>query len=212
MSETTLPDINAKQMSKKYKVQTYGFFAFSWLLGFALIFIIPKDIMDHSWAQQFVGWVGSVVPMVEDLEQIRLHGFADPYTTHLTVLSNISFYYALLWVYAIASTPYMMHLMKGTFSFNKKEKLFNLQVFIDRYHNNKKWYYFAMVFLLLVSYEIYMNAGEARRWIELRYIYQLPSGIFGYFFTSGVVALLLQFFQTHFLIKQQEKYYAEPSK
>ena len=212
MSETASLDIYTEKMSHKYKLQTYGFFVVSWLLGFALIFIIPEDIMTYPWAQQFVNWVGTVVPMVEDLESIRLHGFSESYKAHLTVLPNISFYYALLWVYAIASTPYMMYLMKGTFVFNKGERLFSLQTFIDRYNNNKKWYYFAMVFLLLVSYEIYIDASSSKRWAELRYVYQIPSGIFGYIFTSGIVASILQFFQTHFLIKQQERGYVKSNR
>lgn len=208
MSEATSPDINAEQMSKKYKLQTYGFFAFSWLLGFVLIFIIPKDIMTHTWAQQFVSWVGSVVPMVEGLEQIRLHGSSDTNKSHLIVMSHVSFYYAFLWVIALLSTPYVMYLVKGNFMFNADcnfAGLMMMKTTIHRIQNHSKLHYLGIVLIPLATLFIYTNTGTGGRWFRFRYINEFTAGSFGSIFTIGVPAVLIILFYIHFLVKQSER-------
>lgn len=52
--------------------------------------------MQHSWAKSFVDFMGYIVPMVDGLEHIRLHGFSNIHKTHLMVLPHISFYLATL--------------------------------------------------------------------------------------------------------------------
>ena len=198
-------------IKKQYKARVYYFLGLSWLVSFILIFLIPENIMQYSWAQNFVNFMGHIVPMVDGLEQIRLNGVKDEYLARrlreqgLLILPHISFYYALLWAHAWISLPYMMYMIQGLFHYAKDEKILSLETFVDRHHNKKAFYYLALIIAFIITSYAYTYETSTTHWFKIRYVYIYTSGFFSFIFTFLIFAIFLQFFQTHFLIKQQEK-------
>lgn len=211
MDEALASGVDEQQQSRKYKIQTYGFFISSWLLGFMLIFTIPEDIMTYPWAQQFVDWVGKVVPMVEGLEQIRLYGFSNPDKAHLVVLPHISFYYAMLWVFALLSVPYMIHLVKGNFIFNSQSNFSQLMIIrniIESHNNKSKKYYLFLVLSTAAILYVFINSKYSTKWTELLHVYRFSSGVLSSIFTIGICSSFITHITAHFLVKQSEKHHA----
>ncbi len=192
-----------------YKKRVYWFLGLSWLASFLLIFIIPQNIMTYPLAKSFVNFMGVIVPMVDGLENIRLHGSSDPYQSHLVVLPHISFYYALLWAYAWLCVPYMMWLVKGNFVFNQGNDVLATKTLINRYHKKKLYYYVALFLGIAAVVFIYTISQSGTHWFKVRYVYMLSAGGSSSILTLHAFLIIITFLYTHFLIKQQEKQHAK---
>lgn len=164
--------------------------------------------MQHNWAKSFVGFMGTIVPMVDGLENIRLHGSSDPYKAHLIVLPHISFYYAVLWAWI--SVPYIMYSTKGNFVFNFDEKRpIGFKKFKETLDNNKIRYYVSFWFFIAIIFLTYTDIDASTNWFKVKYIYKFSIGYFGSIFTFFAVHISTTFLYTHFLIKQQERTHAK---
>ena len=198
-----------EKIKRQYKSKVYWFLGLSWLLSFLLIWIIPQNIMQYTWAKNFVDFMGVVVPMVDGLEHIRLYGPSHPYKAHLIVLPHISFHYAFFWAYAWLSVPYMFFFVNGNFRYNKNSNIVSTKGLVERYHNNKFVYYFGLFFALTVSLFMYIHSESATGSFKLRYVYEMSAGVNTFIGTVGMLFIIVVYFYTHFLIKQQERNHAK---
>jgi len=195
-----------KQIKRQFKNRTYWFLGLSWLVSFLLIWIIPQNIMQYDWAKSFVGFVGYVVPMVDGLEHIRLYGFTNTYNAHLglSVLPYISFYLAILWVYASISIPYMFYIVKGNLIYNV-----DIKILMHRYKHKKLLYYFLIFIATIFLLAIYIVADLSTGYFKVKGVYYSSAGLSGGIFIMPVLLFFISCFYAHFLIKQQEKYHVK---
>jgi hypothetical protein len=210
--DETLPQETIK---KKYKARVYYFLGLSWLVSFILIFLIPEDIMQYSWAQSFVNFMSYVAPVVGGLEDIRINGVEDEYLARrlresgLVVLPHISFYYAGMWLYSLLSIPYMILLAKKNFAYNKDSNFLHFisikNIIHNFYHRPIVHYFVTTVLMPFMLVFVWFTVAGTVKWFQMLYIYPIISVNLSYVFTTGIILSSIFYIYIHIQLKKQEK-------
>ena len=211
--DETLPE---EQIIKQLKFRTHALLLFSLVLSFLLIYLLPKDIMNYNWAQNFVNIMSYIVPSIADIEYIREYGPSDETTRGQALkerlafegriaLPHISFYYATMWLYAFVAVALRLYYDRKHFKYTTD---FGWMINYKRISLTPKEelppvpslgkYIFALSFFLILWIMLYIDAGMVNKESMLigRYYYHFFAATLGFFFT-----IVVNF--TIFLIIQQ---------
>ncbi len=215
--DETLPE---EQIIKQLKFRTHALLLFSLVLSFLLIYLLPKDIMNYNWAQNFVNIMSYIVPSIADIEYIREYGPSERYRSgevlkailerkELTALPHISFYYATMWLYAFVAVALRLYYDRKHFKYTTDFGwLFNYK---DLALTPKKelpllFYILAWtIFIVAWLFPVYISGDMANRehLVTGRYYYHFSAATLGFFFTIVVNFFIFLFFQAILRHKKQ---------